>query len=151
MFFERAGVLRPRPLSPPEGARGNSVGWSRSPQTDLGLRPALSNLARSARASRPASPGWLRLLSRPLAPYPALLTLPGGSAPLPLYNGGARCSGMSRAIGLADRYRVSRRYTDKTGQKQERAEWHQVVAFGKVAGPYYEYLRKTLGGRRGDR
>jgi len=42
---------------------------------------------------------------------------------------------------------VSRRYTDKTGQKQERAEWHQVVAGGKLAGLYYEYLREGRNAR----
>ena len=33
-------------------------------------------------------------------------------------------------------------FTDKQGQKQERVEWHHIVAFGKLAETCNEYLRK---------
>src|SRR5580700_10395681 len=33
-------------------------------------------------------------------------------------------------------------FTDKEGQKQERVEWHQIVAFGKLAETCNEYLKK---------
>ena len=33
-------------------------------------------------------------------------------------------------------------YTDKQGQKQGRVEWHNVVAFGKLAETCNEYLKK---------
>ena len=33
-------------------------------------------------------------------------------------------------------------FTDKQGQKQERVEWHQIVAFGKLAEICNEYLKK---------
>jgi single-strand DNA-binding protein len=33
-------------------------------------------------------------------------------------------------------------FTDKEGQKQERVEWHQIVAFGKLAETCNQYLRK---------
>ncbi len=33
-------------------------------------------------------------------------------------------------------------FTDKEGQKQERVEWHQIVAFGKLAETCHQYLKK---------
>ena len=33
-------------------------------------------------------------------------------------------------------------YTDKSGQRQERTEWHRIVAWGKTAELCGEYLRK---------
>jgi len=33
-------------------------------------------------------------------------------------------------------------YVDKQGQKQERVEWHHVVAFGKIADTCAKYLKK---------
>jgi single-strand DNA-binding protein len=33
-------------------------------------------------------------------------------------------------------------FTDKLGQKQERVEWHQVVAFAKLAETCSQYLKK---------
>jgi single-strand DNA-binding protein len=33
-------------------------------------------------------------------------------------------------------------FTDKKGQKQERVEWHQIMAFGKLAEVCGEYLKK---------
>jgi len=33
-------------------------------------------------------------------------------------------------------------FTDKHGQKQERVEWHNIVAFGKLAETCNEYLTK---------
>jgi single-strand DNA-binding protein len=33
-------------------------------------------------------------------------------------------------------------FTDKQGQKQERVEWHHVVAFGKLAELCNQYLKK---------
>ena len=33
-------------------------------------------------------------------------------------------------------------FTDKQGQKQERVEWHQIVAFGKLAETCNQYLKK---------
>jgi single-strand DNA-binding protein len=37
---------------------------------------------------------------------------------------------------------TSERWTDKQGQKQERTEWHRVVAWGRLAEFCSEYLRK---------
>ena len=34
------------------------------------------------------------------------------------------------------------RFTDKNGQKQERTEWHNIVAWGKLAEICGQYLRK---------
>ena len=34
------------------------------------------------------------------------------------------------------------RFTDKSGQKQERTEWHNIVAWGKLAEICGQYLRK---------
>lgn len=34
------------------------------------------------------------------------------------------------------------RYTDKNGEKQERTEWHNITAFGKLAEICGQYLRK---------
>ena len=34
------------------------------------------------------------------------------------------------------------RFTDKTGEKQERTEWHNIVAWGKLAEICGQYLRK---------
>jgi len=34
------------------------------------------------------------------------------------------------------------RYTDKSGEKQERTEWHNITAFGKLAEICGQYLRK---------
>ena len=69
-----------------------------------------------------------------LAPYPALLTLPAAPLHLPLFNGGARFSGMSRTIGLADRFAChvatpTRPGTSRSGLNGVR--W--LVAFGKHA------------------
>jgi single-strand DNA-binding protein len=33
-------------------------------------------------------------------------------------------------------------FTNREGQKQERVEWHQIVAFGKLAETCHQYLRK---------
>src|SRR5581483_3007398 len=33
-------------------------------------------------------------------------------------------------------------FVDKQGQRQERVEWHRVVAFGKIADTCAKYLRK---------
>jgi single-strand DNA-binding protein len=33
-------------------------------------------------------------------------------------------------------------WTDKSGQKQERTEWHKIVAFGKLADVCHQYLSK---------
>jgi single-strand DNA-binding protein len=33
-------------------------------------------------------------------------------------------------------------YVDKQGQRQERVEWHRVVAFGKIADTCAKYLKK---------
>ena len=33
-------------------------------------------------------------------------------------------------------------FTDKQGQKQERVDWHHIVAFGKLAETCNEYLKK---------
>ena len=33
-------------------------------------------------------------------------------------------------------------FTDKQGQKQQRVEWHQIVAFGKLAETCSQYLKK---------
>ncbi|MGK0673849.1 MAG: single-stranded DNA-binding protein [Halothiobacillaceae bacterium] len=40
------------------------------------------------------------------------------------------------------RIATSENWTDKTGEKQERTEWHRVVLFGKLAEIAAEYLRK---------
>ncbi|AEH45544.1 single-strand binding protein [Thermodesulfatator indicus DSM 15286] len=40
------------------------------------------------------------------------------------------------------RLATSERWTDKNGQRQERTEWHRVVAFGKLAEICGEYLSK---------
>ncbi len=37
---------------------------------------------------------------------------------------------------------TSENYKDKEGQKQERTEWHRIVAFGKLAEICGEYLAK---------
>ncbi|MBI5326702.1 MAG: single-stranded DNA-binding protein [Deltaproteobacteria bacterium] len=37
---------------------------------------------------------------------------------------------------------TSENYKDKDGQKQERTEWHRIVAFGKLAEICGEYLTK---------
>jgi single-strand DNA-binding protein len=37
---------------------------------------------------------------------------------------------------------TSERWTDKQGQKQERTEWHRIVAWGRLAEFCSEYLRK---------
>jgi single-strand DNA-binding protein len=37
---------------------------------------------------------------------------------------------------------TSENYKDKDGQKQERTEWHKIVAFGKLAEICGEYLAK---------
>jgi single-strand DNA-binding protein len=33
-------------------------------------------------------------------------------------------------------------FSDKQGHKQERVEWHQIVAYGKLAQVCHEYLKK---------
>jgi len=40
------------------------------------------------------------------------------------------------------RIATSERWTDKNGNKQERTEWHRIVAFGKLAETCGEYLSK---------
>ncbi|MBD3345988.1 MAG: single-stranded DNA-binding protein [Chitinivibrionales bacterium] len=37
---------------------------------------------------------------------------------------------------------TSERFTDKSGQKQERTEWHNIVAWGKLAELANQYLKK---------
>ena len=37
---------------------------------------------------------------------------------------------------------TSERFTDKTGQKQERTEWHNIVMYGKLAEIAQQYLKK---------
>ena len=33
-------------------------------------------------------------------------------------------------------------FTDKQGEKQDRVEWHHIVAFGKLAETHNQYLKK---------
>ena len=40
------------------------------------------------------------------------------------------------------RIATSERWTDKNGQRQERTEWHRIVAFGKLAEICSNYLSK---------
>ncbi len=40
------------------------------------------------------------------------------------------------------RIATSERWTDKNGQRQERTEWHRIVAFGRLAEICGEYLSK---------
>ncbi|NPA49297.1 MAG: single-stranded DNA-binding protein [Thermodesulfobacteria bacterium] len=40
------------------------------------------------------------------------------------------------------RIATSERWTDKNGQRQERVEWHRIVAFGRLAEICGEYLAK---------
>ncbi len=40
------------------------------------------------------------------------------------------------------RLATSERWTDKNGQRQERTEWHRIVAFGKLAEICSNYLSK---------
>jgi len=40
------------------------------------------------------------------------------------------------------RLATSERWTDKAGEKQERTEWHRIVAFGRLAEICGEYLTK---------
>jgi len=37
---------------------------------------------------------------------------------------------------------TSERYTDKSGQKQEKTEWHNLVVFGKLADVVAKYVKK---------
>ena len=37
---------------------------------------------------------------------------------------------------------TSESYTDKSGQKQEKTEWHKIVAWGKLAELAGQYLKK---------
>jgi single-strand DNA-binding protein len=37
---------------------------------------------------------------------------------------------------------TSEKYTDKSGQKQENTEWHNLVVFGKLADVVAKYVRK---------
>ena len=37
---------------------------------------------------------------------------------------------------------TSERYTDKSGQKQEKTEWHNLVVFGKLADVVTKYVKK---------
>lgn len=37
---------------------------------------------------------------------------------------------------------TSERFTDKSGQKQERTEWHNIVIYGKLAEIAQQYLKK---------
>jgi single-strand DNA-binding protein len=37
---------------------------------------------------------------------------------------------------------TTERWTDKSGQKQERTEWHNIVAWGKLAELVNQYLKK---------
>ena len=50
-----------------------------------------------------------------------------------LPSGGAVCN---FSIATTDRF------TDKSGQKQERTEWHNIVMYGKLAEIAAQYLRK---------
>lgn len=50
-----------------------------------------------------------------------------------LPSGGAVCN---FSIATTDRY------TDKSGQKQERTEWHNIVMYGKLAEIAAQYLKK---------
>jgi single-strand DNA-binding protein len=38
---------------------------------------------------------------------------------------------------------TSERYTDKSGQKQEKTEWHNLVVFGKLADIVAKYVKVT--------
>lgn len=40
------------------------------------------------------------------------------------------------------RIATSEKWKDKSGQKQERTEWHRIVAFGRTAEVMGEYLKK---------
>lgn len=40
------------------------------------------------------------------------------------------------------RLATNERWTDKSGQKQERTEWHRIVAWGRQAEVAGEYMRK---------
>ena len=40
------------------------------------------------------------------------------------------------------RIATSERWTDKNGERQERTEWHRIVAFGKLAEICGEHLKK---------
>lgn len=55
---------------------------------------------------------------------PLLTSLPGGQP----------------AVGFS--IATDESFTDKQGQKQERVEWHQIVAFGKLAETCNQYLKK---------
>ena len=37
---------------------------------------------------------------------------------------------------------TSEKWKDKSGNKQEKTEWHRIVAWGKLAGVCQEYLKK---------
>jgi single-strand DNA-binding protein len=37
---------------------------------------------------------------------------------------------------------TSEKYTDKSGQKQENTEWHNLVVFGKLADVVAKYVKK---------
>lgn len=37
---------------------------------------------------------------------------------------------------------TSEKYTDKSGQKQEKTEWHNLVVFGKLADVVSKYVKK---------
>jgi hypothetical protein len=59
-------------------------------------------------------------------------------------------SGQNRARAVhnglaAPIFATDETFTDKEGQKHERVEWHQIVAFGKLAETCNQYLKK--GGR----
>ena len=56
-------------------------------------------------------------------------------------------SGQNRARAVhnglaAPTFATDETFTDKEGQKQERVEWHQIVAFGKLAETCNQYLKK---------
>ncbi|MBI1362668.1 MAG: single-stranded DNA-binding protein [Proteobacteria bacterium] len=52
-----------------------------------------------------------------------------------------RYTGDNRAVANVT-VATSENWTDKSGQKQEKTEWHRVVVFGKLAEVVEKYLKK---------